>query len=201
MKGRRFAPHRRSRAGASERTSLWMRGSSPVVGSSRTTRSGRLMNAWMSPSFWRFPLESWRTGRSRTTPKRSQSRSRNDSSTVPRSRASESSCSRPVSRSDRRVTWQIPQMAPGSNARRPGVVAKDRRAAPAWSEETNEESDRRALPRAVRPEKAEHFARLDAEVEVGERPEFLSVRLGQAGNLDRGPSRHTPIVVGASTAS
>ena len=83
----------------SARTSAWSSGSSPVVGSSRTTRLGRCMNAWTIPIFCRFPFDSWRIGRSSSTSSRLQRSTRSGSWTPPRRRASESSCSRPVSRS------------------------------------------------------------------------------------------------------
>ena len=90
------------RLARSFRNSPWFSGSSPPVGSSRIRTPGRCMNAWTTPSFWRLPFESSRIGRSSTQPNRSTSASRVVRSTPPRSRASESSCSRPDSRSERR---------------------------------------------------------------------------------------------------
>ena len=45
------------------------------------------MNAWISPSFCRLPVDSWRMGRSRSASKRSANESRRRGSTPPRSRA------------------------------------------------------------------------------------------------------------------
>ena len=44
------------------RNSRCMSGSSPVVGSSRTSRSGSCMNAWTMPTFCRLPWDSCRSG-------------------------------------------------------------------------------------------------------------------------------------------
>ena len=51
----------------------WTSGSSPLVGSSRTSRSGSCMNAWASPTFCRFPRDSSLIRRSRSRSRRAAS--------------------------------------------------------------------------------------------------------------------------------
>ena len=77
-------------------------GSSPFVGSSRISSSGRDISAPTSATLRRFPVERPRTCRSTCTPSRSMRRSRNASSTPPRSRAQLLSVAATVSRSSKR---------------------------------------------------------------------------------------------------
>lgn len=78
----------------------WAIGSSQAVGSSSSRTAGRWARAWTRATFWRFPDERSRIGRSRSTSSRSASASIRAGSGSPRSPASHVQHRRPVRRSE-----------------------------------------------------------------------------------------------------
>src|SRR4029078_13033825 len=68
------------------------------------------------------------------------------------------------------IARQITDAAASADAFSLGVEPEDRRPPSGWSDQAEEETDRRALARAVRTQVAEHLARLDPEIEAVERP-------------------------------
>ena len=84
--------------------SCWISGSSPLVGSSSSSRSGSPSRASSSPAFCRFPLDSSRTGRSRSTSRRLARSVTPGSWSSPRSRARCPAVSRAVSRGHSRTS-------------------------------------------------------------------------------------------------
>ena len=182
--GRRGLPHEQSEL-------VLQQGSSPPVGSSRTSSSGRCMNACTSPSFWRLPFESSRIGRSSTTPKRSTSESR--SRRIDRSAETGEGCELLVAREpvvQAQVARQVADPPAGSDAVAAAVEPEHERLTVGRPDHVEQQPDRRALAGAVRPQEAEDLAVLDAQVEAGQRAHPARVRLRQGEGLDCRSVRH-----------
>jgi len=83
-----------------------------------------------------------------------------------------------------KIAWQIADVPANRYSGGAGVEPEERRAACRRPDEAEEESDRRRLAGAVRPQISEDLAGLDTEVEVDERAYLSAVRLRQANSLD-----------------
>ena len=148
------------------------------------------MNAWIRPSFWRFPVESWWIGRSMSASKRSTRLSRSRSSTPPRRSARYASTARPLS-------FGYRAMSPGRNPTRRRISTLSRLAsrpstragARCRPDQVEQQAHRGRLAGAVRPEEAEHLTAFDLEIEL-EDPAPGSVVLRETDRRDDGFDAH-----------
>ena len=179
---------------ASSRSSSWKTcwriGSRPLVGSSRTTSSGRCAKAWTIPTFCLLPFESSRIGRSSGRSKRLASASRRRTS---RCRAG---ARRSVASSGRSVARRGAARRADSRAALAPRCPAGRTSSPSTSARPevgrSRSSSRRisgGLARAVGSDEAEDLAVLDLEVEVRQRDHAAAVGLRQPLGPDRRP-RH-----------
>ena len=182
-------------ASATSRSSAWnsscISGSSPAVGSSSTSNSGSCMNARSSPTFWRLPFDSSRTGRSSSMPNRSTS------SWVVVWRGPPCAgeridviASRQL-REELQVARQVTGPPMDRDAVAPAVEPEKPHGSVGRTLEVEHRADRRGLARAVGAEEAEDRAGLDVEVEILHAP-GRSVPFRQASDFDDCAHTHQP---------
>ncbi len=202
MVSRSVVPSRTS-SRTTDQISLRLRGSSPVVGSSKNSTRGRVSRLDARSRRRRIPPEYVRAGRSAAS-----ASSKRSSSTPARRRASAAErsnrrpniwrFSRPVSISSTAANWPVSPNSsrtpaaswttsrPNTSAR-PGVR----------SEQRGQHPDKRRLPRAVRSQQPKDRALLDIQVDPSKRrrrPEALDHTLDMNSRI-RHHSRSSPVVV------
>src|SRR3954454_1128324 len=158
-------------------------GSSPLVGSSSTSRSGRPSIAWAMGTRWRMPWLSLRTRLSIAVP--------SPATSMASSRCASSS-GRPVaaqysvrlSRPDRCGCSPVPSTndpsPEGPRGAGAGGVPEDADPARRRPDQTHEHPQGRRLARAVRAEQAEDLPAAHLEGKVADGDEAVLVRLGHA---------------------
>ena len=136
------------------------------------------MKAWTRPTFCRFPFERARSGRSRSSSRRSASPSAS-SEVAHRAQAGEED--EELARGQRlveaQVAGQVPDAAPDCDVAA-RVAAEELEASPRRPKQVENQPDRGRLAGPVRPEEPEHLAGRDLEVEVDDAA-LASVELRQ----------------------
>ena len=168
----------------------WTSGSRPAIGSSRISSSGSCMKAWISPSFWRLPVESSRILRPSSASKRAARRVTDalvDAATKIGEVVEHRGAGQPGVEGE--IAGQEPDPAPDREAVRAAVQPEQRGRPRGGLDQVEQQPHRRRLPGAVRAEEAEDLAAPDLEVEL-EQPVALAVVLRQTCCPDRRLDTH-----------